>query len=291
MSMKLPEVSADAPQCELTVLNAGFYRASLNMLHKERPRQQIWGPALFFLIRHPKNGYFLFDTGYSTRFREATRLVPYRLMRLATPVRITEQEHALVQLQAMGVEPDEVTVILSHMHVDHTGGIHDFPRSQIIVNKVEWEFTQGRSPLRLFPHAYLSSLFNQIDPNRVRLIDFDSSSGYGPLPQAVDLLGDESLVLVPLPGHSVGQMGLLINHTRQGRVLLCADAVYMQDNYRDRLAGSRISRIAHYDYSQYLSQFALLHDLEKENSGLTILPSHDPGVYERYVLGKGRAGQ
>ncbi|MDQ0174825.1 MBL fold metallo-hydrolase [Bacillus chungangensis] len=281
MSMKLPVTSTNTPKCDLTVLNAGFYHASLDGLKKGSQKEKIWGPALFYLIKHPKQGYFLFDTGYSTRFFDVTRFFPYRLLRIVTPVRVTEKENASVQLKNMNIHPDEVTVILSHMHVDHVGGIHDFPRSRIIVSKREWEFTR-RSSLSLIKHGYIKALFNQIDSNNIQTIDFEQSSRYGLFQQSRDLLGDESLILVPLPGHSIGQMGLLINGPDH-RYFLAADAVYVRGNYRENKAGSWVSRFAHYNHIQYENLFPLLNGLEKENSNLIILPSHDLDIYQQYV--------
>lgn len=285
MSMKLPKLPSESSACELKVLNAGFYQASLYMLKKGYPKQNIWGPALFYLIKHPQHGYFLFDTGYSTRFYDTTRFFPYRLLRWATPVRITQQENAVEQLRSMKIHPSEVKIILSHMHVDHVGGVLDFPDAQIIVNKAEWEFTR-RSSWRLFKDFYIKKLFDKIALEQVQLIDFERAEAYGPFPQAVDLFQDRSMILIPLPGHALGQMGLLL-HTEGGkRYFLIADAVYVRDNYREGIGGGGISRFAHYDYSLYQSHFSFLQRLEQENSELIILPSHDPEVYRQYVEGR-----
>ncbi|MFD0713769.1 MBL fold metallo-hydrolase [Paenibacillus sp. GCM10027626] len=280
--MKLPKLPADLPQCELTVLNAGHYYASLHLMKKGNEKQKIWGPALFYLIKHPKHGYILFDTGYSTRFFDAARSFPYSLMRLTLPVRISEEENAVNQLQAMGIAPDDVTVILSHMHVDHVGGIHDFPNSRIIVSKVEWAFTR-HSAFKLLRNSYLKSLFDKINPNLVQLVDFDRAERYGPFAKAFDLFQDGTMILVPLPGHAIGQMGLILNCSAAERYFLIADAVYVQGNYRENKCGAWLSKIAHYDSKQYESHFPFLRALEQANSELLLLPSHDPDVYAKYV--------
>lgn len=283
--MKLPPLQKGAPQCELTVLNAGFYKASLHMLKKGFPKKKIWGPALFFLIKHPKQGYFLFDTGYSTRFLDATHAFPYRILRLATPVQISKKENAVEQLRDMNIHPSEVQIILSHMHVDHVGGIHDFPTSRIIVSQKEWEFTR-RSSLRLFKNFYIKELFDRIDPANLQLIDFHGKASYGPFPNAVDLFQDGSMILVPLPGHAVGQMGLLVNGLMGKRYFLIADSVYVRENFRENLGGSKISKFAHYNNEQYTSLFPLLRKIEEDNLDVVLLPSHDPEIYRRFVENK-----
>lgn len=282
MVMKLPSLAEGMPQCKLTVLNGGFYRASGSHLMRTFERTPIWGPALFFLIQHPVHGEILFDTGYSTRFFNVTRKFPFRLMRYVTPVRINEQENAVNQLLSRAIDPDRVTVILSHMHVDHVGGLHDFPNSRIIVNKKEWEFTR-RSTISLFRNFYIKSLFDQLDPALVDLVDFEQGVPYGPFHRSIDLYQDGTLILVPLPGHSIGQMGLIVNISSKEKYFLISDAAYVRANYRTNLAGAGPSRFAHYDYSSYRQHFPVLRELEQRNEGLILLPSHDPEIYETYA--------
>ena len=54
-------------------------------------------PALFGLIRHPKKGVVLFDTGHATRFIPATKPWPYRIYRWLTPTHISEEEDAIAE--------------------------------------------------------------------------------------------------------------------------------------------------------------------------------------------------
>ena len=45
-----------------------------------------------------------------------------------------------------------------------------------------------------------------------------------------DLFGDASVVLVPLPGHTPGTLGALVNLDRDGPFLLASDAVSLRQN-------------------------------------------------------------
>jgi len=89
-------------------------------------------PALVALLRHPREGWLLFDTGYGQGFMDATRRFPESLYRAVTPVSWTPQQSAVAQLTRDGIGPDSIAhVILSHFHGDHAGALPDFPRSTV----------------------------------------------------------------------------------------------------------------------------------------------------------------
>ncbi|CAH0118124.1 N-acyl homoserine lactonase AttM [Paenibacillus sp. CECT 9249] len=284
MDYKLPDVPQHMPACRVTIMNAGFYRAPKSAMLKGDKQGKFWGPALFALIEHPEYGLILFDTGYSTRYYDSTSKLPYSLMRLATPARIAPEDNAVSQLRKLGIHPEDIkTVILSHLHADHAGGIHDFPHSRIYVDRQEWEFGQ-QSKFKLLTNGYLKDLYRRIDRSALRLLDFDGDGvPYGPFPKSIDLFRDGSMVLVPLPGHSIGQFGMIVNVSNEEKYFLMADAAYFRRNYREGKGGSFIGRIAHYDVRRYEGWFSMLHALEQANPNMALIPSHDPEAYEQFV--------
>ena len=63
--------------------------------------------------------------------------------------------HLPTNLAAAGIRPEEVTsVIVSHFHGDHIGGLHrpdgtlSFPKAEVLVPEVEWDFWMGDSASR-----------------------------------------------------------------------------------------------------------------------------------------------
>jgi glyoxylase-like metal-dependent hydrolase (beta-lactamase superfamily II) len=269
------------PKSELKVLNCGYYYAAKNALLDTWDSESVWGPALFFLIQHPERGPILFDTGYHSRYFAFAKHPPYNVLDHTIPVRVNEEEHAINQLQKLGISPNEVTVILSHMHIDHLAGIQDFSDSTIYINKVEWEFCQKPAD-ELVKHFYMKPLFENINKENVKLVDFEANGKpYGPFENTIDLFDDESIILVPLPGHTIGQMGLILNISSIERYFLVADAAYVRENYRTERTGA--ITITHFDVEQYKKWLPLLKQLEETNPGITILPSHDPAVYETYI--------
>lgn len=288
--MKLPPVPETTPECKLTIMNAGFCTTKRSHLIKGADPSDISVPALFFLIEHPVHGNILFDTGYSTRYFEATKKFPFSLMNKVTPVQITEEENTINQLLEMNIPAKDIrTVILSHLHADHAGGIADFNDSIIYVDNKEWRYGK-QSKLKLLMNGYLKQLFENINPSSLKLLDFENTgSCYGPFPNTIDLFKDNTILLVPLPGHSIGQFGLLLNISNQERYFLIADSVYIKSNYQKNKGGSMLSRIAHYNRKQYESNFPMLKQLEMMNPYVAIIPSHDPNMYRQYVSNtKGR---
>ena len=284
ISYKLPPVAEDAPHCSIVPLNAGFYRAEKSNLLEGWPHETVWGPAMFFLIEHPVQGPVLFDTGYSTRFYEAAAHFPYSVMKALIPVRVTEDENAPVQLARRGIDPDDVTIVLSHLHIDHTGGLYGFPHSQVYMSRREWDATRG-SGVALLRHAYLKSLFDSVGSDRAHLLDFDDAPAYGPFEHARDLFGDGTMIAFPLFGHTAGQIGMLVSCSAKERWLLVADAVYVRKNYELMRPVSRVTNILQYDAKAMLANYPLLAGLAKANPELHIAPAHDLSLYEE-LFGK-----
>ncbi|NLY78457.1 MAG: MBL fold metallo-hydrolase [Lysinibacillus sp.] len=280
----LPPVLETTPKCKLTVMNAGFSKINNKHLLKGANSSDVLVPALFFLIEHPIHGYILFDTGYSTRFYEATKSFPFSIMNRLTPVQISEKDNAVAQLLQMNISTSQIqTVILSHLHADHVGGISDFKFSTIYVDKREWEFCQ-QSKIKLLFKGYLKELIENIHLSSLKQLDFDKNgSSYGPFKNTIDLFNDATVILVPLPGHAIGQFGLLLNISNQERYFLIADSVYVKENYQKNRGGSFLSRFAHYNLKQYKSNFPMLKQLEIANPNLMMIPTHDSQMYTLFI--------
>ena len=74
---------------------------------------------------------FLYDTGYSEEiFRGGPGLWLYRLL---NPVRLGKEEGICERLKKDGIPPETVkTILLSHAHPDHIGGLSRFPGCRLV---------------------------------------------------------------------------------------------------------------------------------------------------------------
>jgi N-acyl homoserine lactone hydrolase len=166
-------------------------------------------PVNVFLVHHPE-GLCLFDTGQSARAAESGYLPRWHpFLRLAR-FELEPADEVGAQLARAGVDPASVRwVVLSHLHVDHVGGVGAFPGADVIVSRVEWERAQRVSG-RL--RGYVPQRWPLPEPV---LIDL-AGPAVGPFPGSFDVAGDGRLLIVPTPGHTPGHVSLIVRGERGG---------------------------------------------------------------------------
>ena len=235
-------------------------------------------PALTAMLRHPKHGVILFDTGYSEHFMRATRQFPERLYRLITPVHLRPGDALSAQLERDHVNLDSVTwIVLSHLHGDHIGGLADFSKSSIALSRAAWEDMEGRSRLNALSKGLLPSLFDATA--RTSLHWFEDLPAI-PLPApfsafgtGYDLFGDSSILAVELPGHAAGHYGLLFEDS-EGPVFLVADASWSSQAIRERILPPELVTDWLGDTGIYHSTLEKLNMLWRQAPHVRIVPSH-----------------
>jgi glyoxylase-like metal-dependent hydrolase (beta-lactamase superfamily II) len=234
-------------------------------------------PSLFAVIRHPRAGITLFDTGYAPRFLDETRRLPAALYRWLTPMTLAEGGSAAAQLRARGVEPAAVDrIILSHFHADHIAGVRDFPRARFVATADAWRAVSEASAFGRLRRGFLPGLLPLDFASRVDLLeaqDFRAPTLRGLAP-GHDLFGDGSVVLVPLPGHAAGQVGALVRGASGARTFLVADAAWTTASFRDNRPSHPIAGIILDAPREAARVLTALHDLARDDPSLDIVPSH-----------------
>lgn len=236
-------------------------------------------PAVAMLIRHPVEGPILFDTGYAPAFLAATARFPERLYRLATPVDIPPGRDAASQCRARGIDPAEVRhVVLSHFHGDHVAGLVAFPRAAIHCSAAGLADLARGGRLSLTRRGLLPALLPADLGARARLFEDRPAV---PLPADAlpfetgrDLLGDGSLLAVPLPGHSPGHHGLLLADEGHGWHFLVGDAAWSLAAIRDNRPPPRITTALLGDTASTRDTLFRLHRLHARNPDLRLTPCH-----------------
>lgn len=242
-----------------------------------------WGaatfPALCGLIQHPTLGNWLFDTGYSTHFLEATQPFPERFYRWITPMQLPEEQQLIFQLARLGLRPVDINgIILSHFHADHIAGLRDYPNAQIVAMYTEYTQLIPLSRTRGLFHAFLPQLLPDDFLKRARFVEsmhrLTLPPELRPFHHGFDLLGDGSLLAVPLPGHSHHQLGLLLRCQDGQTIFLVADACWSIKALQQNRPPSWLAEQLFDDKHAYRTTFGQLQQLAYHNPNLLVVPSH-----------------
>jgi glyoxylase-like metal-dependent hydrolase (beta-lactamase superfamily II) len=198
------------------------------------------------------------------------------LYRYATPLRLQPELCAVTQLERWHLKPGDIQrIIISHFHADHIAGLRDFPEAELIASRAAYEDIAWRRGLSALHRAFIPALLPGDFDKRVRLLP----PFYGPSLLALgpthDLFGDGSLLLVALPGHARGQMGLLAQ-TARGRLLFAADGCWLRRSIRERRPPARITHIFVDDAHAVRTTIDHLHDFAQACPDVVIVPSHCP---------------
>jgi len=262
----------------LKLLTAGVAKAPERVFGLGRSWKTVHVPALFGWIRHPAHGHILFDTGYSTRFFEATRRLPERVYALATPVKIRPEENAVSQLERQGVPCEEVAwIILSHFDPDHIGGLKDFPRARVVCSWRAWQEAAGKRGLKALASRLLPGLLPEDLSARLLVLPDPTGPAIGPFEHSLDLFGDGSLRLVSLPGHAPGMLGAFVETGSTPPFFLCADAIWTLHTLEaPGGAGTGVHRLIAQDRKEQDACYRTLRTLREQMPEVRIVPSHCP---------------
>ena len=240
--------------------NRTFMRAQTWPAGILRGRADVEFPVLSFVVEHPE-GAFAVDAGLGSGVvipRWQSRFVPV----------VAEAGPAIgAQMRAQGIDPDSIErVILTHLDWDHVGGIRDLPGAETLVHRPEYEAAVGRGGAMRYrsdrwPAEFTPSLYDLDGPQ------------LGPFPRSRTLTSAGDVHLVPLPGHSAGQVGVVLE-TDKDTVLLAADHMLRWEWFTDDLAADRLVSLGIFfsdqarETSRRIERFA-------EETGAVVIPSHD----------------
>ena len=162
-------------------------------------------PIYAFAIEHPE-GVIVVDTGESARASQPGYFPRWHpVFRLAVREFVEPEQEIGPQLEQLGIEPGDVRqVVMTHLHTDHAGGLHHFPDTEVLAARAEIAYATGlRGQLRGYPNTRWPAWF---DPTPVDL----EPEPFGGFPQSLRLTKAGDVTLVPVPGHSPGQLGVLV---------------------------------------------------------------------------------
>lgn len=207
----------------------------------------------FLWVLRSARGTIVVDTGYDRREGE----------RRGRPV-IRDPGEALA---AVGVDPDAVdTVIITHLHYDHAGGLDAFPNATFHIQQSELAYVAG--PCMCHPHLrypfsadHVCQVIRRLFDGRVRFHDGDGEVASG-------------VTVHRIGGHTQGLQAVRVN-TQAGWMCLASDASHYYENF---LAGKPFPIVL--DLQEMLDGFQRIQALA--SSPALVVPGHDPLVFRYF---------
>jgi glyoxylase-like metal-dependent hydrolase (beta-lactamase superfamily II) len=132
----------------------------------------------------------------------------------------------LERLAGAGVMPEQVDIVLcTHLHADHVGWnsrlsngrwVPTFPKARYLIGRGELAYWQAREAAEPGKHnhgSYTDSVLPIFEAGQCDIVDdgFDLTRG---------------MTLLPLPGHSPGQMSLCLDCGAGKHAYFCGDAIH-----------------------------------------------------------------
>ena len=236
------------------------------------------------LLVETEAGLVLVDTGLGLEDIRRPRRLGSHVLPLLRP-KLDPAETAAHQVEALGFNRADVRhVVLTHLDLDHAGGLGDFPRATVHLLAAEHGAAMQRATLgerlRYRPaHWAHGAEFTLYEPG-----DGEGWFGF----QCVrDLRGlPPEILIVPLHGHTRGHAGVAVD-TGDFWLLHAGDAYFHRsemdpDRRRCPPLLDVFQRIVEIDHETRMKNQARLRQLARENAGdVHVFSAHDPVELER----------
>lgn len=226
-----------------------------------------WLPTYAWVIDHP-DGIIVVDTGQGAHLLESAKsLHPY--VRREVAFRIESEQEMGPQLRAIGITPRDVKrVILTHLHMDHDGGLAHFPHSEFLVTPGELRKASGWAGRM---RGYLPNRWPPwFDPAPLEL----AQEPFGPFRASKKLTAPGDVVAVATPGHTADHVSIVVQE-QDAAILLAGDASYTEQlMLASKVDGVSADETVARDTLDRIKRFVLAEPT-------IYLPTHDPDAATR----------
>lgn len=236
------------------------------------------------LIETPKDGLILVDTGIGALDVATPTRLGKPFLALTRPL-LDQHETAQAQVKRLGYKLSDVRhIIVTHLDLDHAGGLPDFPEAKVHVFAPEYEAAMQptwRERARYLPSQWAHS------PRWVKH-EAGGEEWYGfssmrPIPGLT-----EDIMMVPLTGHTRGHTGIAVR-TGSGWKLHCGDAYFfhgqMDPAHPHTSPGMNIfERLVQTEATARIrNQERLLDLVRRKGNEIEVFCAHDPVEFQRYA--------
>ena len=233
------------------------------------------------LVKHPA-GDLLIDTGNSSHYDQEISGFPFATwLKLKSLAGQLKPEVPLPDLlRRIGEDPAKLRwAILSHVHLDHAGGLMDLPPLPVLLTREELQFAADPS---IQARGYVIAVHTQgFPPVAAPTLRFEPTP-YETFDASADLYKDGSVIVVPLRGHTPGSVGIFVNLSPTRRLFYVGDAVDDERCFEERAGKSLILRDSDNDIALANQIVGRLSELHEKVPGLAIVPAHGRSAYKKF---------
>jgi glyoxylase-like metal-dependent hydrolase (beta-lactamase superfamily II) len=255
------------------------------LINGEGPLLERGRMVAHVLLVEGNHGLTLVDTGFGTQdVRERSKRLGAAFLAM-TGARLREEETALRQVERLGFKASDVRhIAVTHLDVDHAGGLADFPDAEVHVFRAEHEAAM-RPSWGLERERYRKAQWAHGPRWKVHDVDGDRFLGF----PAVKAIGDEVL-LVPMVGHTRGHVVVAVKDG-PGHLLHCGDAYFAGTEMDERPscpAGLSVFQkvIAWDDKLRQQNQARLRELIRSRPAEITAFSAHCPTEFDRITAAR-----
>ena len=225
-----------------------------------------WSRVYAWAIEHPE-GVIVVDTGAAAHLKSLPRWHPY--FRFAVRFDIEPEQEVGPQLRGLGIGARDVkTVVLTHLHIDHDGGLAHFPHSRILASAGEIARTSGIAGAML---GYLPKRWPKwFAPEPLAW----QPTACGPFASSAPISAAGDVIAVPTPGHTPNHLSVVV---RDGdhEIMLAGDASYLEST----MLGGTVDGVSP-DEAVAAATLARIREFCSQRP-VVYLPAHDPHAAQR----------
>ena len=247
--------------------------SSLRMLGIGTPRSRwLTIPVPSFLVTHPSAGPFMVDTGLHPSVTAKPTANLGRLVTSYAKPNLEPGKDVAAQLRSRGMDARDIkTVVMTHMHFDHTSAMSELASASFIVSEPEWDAATTTS--RPFMHGYAHAHFDYAFDYRTVSFDGPTVDSYSSFGRTFDLFGDGSVRLAFTPGHTLGHMSLICR-LKERDLVIAGDAIYTLGQLEDAAPPPRPEDPHTWRRSQQELKL-----FKRQYPQAVIIPGHDPETW------------
>ena len=253
------------PGVKVNVLTAGFVNTDWRMVVNTGDSGPVRLPLLVGHVTHPAGDVYI-DAGLGQATREGT--FP------RFPLNTTNLEVAPGQSLAEQAVTPPKTVLLTHLHYDHIGGLLDLsPATEAWTTLEEWR--TARTSNLGFPEGRMQQAvtWKVVD---LRAGKADQVMGV----PAVDVKGDGTIWYLSTPGHTPGSASVLVL-AEDAPWLFIGDTAWVDAHLEGAMRPKGVSTIVDGRPRQHKMSLNWSRLYKKKCPGLKIVSGHEPSWAEK----------